>query len=278
MFSAFFTIWKTLYFPIYCLSSNADATPLDMNSGYVDLLINEFVQRRTSNARYSERAFAQSLGLSPGFLKLLFQGKKQLGLPRAKEIANRLNWTEPQKIRFLRSFADSSNHRVSSLKKKFLLSDKDFFEISDWFHFAIIEFIKVKKGSVEIDDICKGFSLSKTEVSFALKHLLRLGVVGEESKRYSVPDAYEVPSISSEGIKKFHKQILDRAARAVDEQAIESRELRGLTLAFDKTKIKEAKKEVQKFVSSFEKKFGKGNPDSVYQLSVALFQLDKGLT
>lgn len=50
------------------------------------------------------------------------------------------------------------------------------------------------------------------------------------------------------------------------------RELRGLTMAFDKDRMAEAKKDIQKFVAQFEKKYGKGNRNSVYQLSLAFFQ------
>jgi uncharacterized protein (TIGR02147 family) len=250
-----------------------------MSSQYVDLMIAEYIQRKNHNSRYSERAFAQAVGLSPGFLKLLFQGKKQLGLPRAKEIAGRLNWNQSKKIEFLKSVQATSSAKSKILSGKFILSDKDFFEISDWFHFAIIEYIKVKNGSVSLGQICSALVLTKTEASFALKHLVRMEMIQEVGHlKYSARTNYEVPSISSEGIRKYHRQMLSRAISAIDAQDMDRRDLRGLTLAFDSRRMEEAKKDIQKFSAMFEKKYGGGINDSVYQLSLALFRLDKEKT
>jgi len=243
----------------------------------VDFLMAEYVLRKNDNDRYSERAFARDLGLSPGFLKLLFQGKKQLSLARAQEVTQRLQWTEAQRVKFLKSMQSESAKKAKSLKGKFLLSDLDFFEISDWFHFAIIELIKAKDGQCSLEVICQRLEISKTEATFALKHLKRLNMVEEIKKgSYRVPDSYEVPSITSEGIRKYHKQMLERAKKAVEEQTMDERDLRSLTLAFDKARVQEAKDDIQKFVAQFEKKYGKGSRNSVYQMSLALFRLDKG--
>lgn len=247
-----------------------------MNSS-VDFLISEYVRRKNDNNRYSERAFARALGLSPGFLKLLFQGKKQLSLARAQEVTFKLDWTESQRAKFLNSIQAQSAKKAKSLKGKFLLSDLDFFEISDWFHFAIIELIKSKDGLCSLEEICKRLVISKTEASFALKHLKRLNMIEEvANSHYRVPETYEVPSTTSEGIRKHHKQMLQKAKDAVDEQAVDKRDLRGLTLAFDESRVQEAQEDIQKFVAQFEKKYGKGSRNSVYQLSLTLFRLDKG--
>lgn len=243
----------------------------------VDFLMAEYVRRKNDNSRYSERAFAQALGLSPGYLKLFFQGKKQLSLARAQEVALRLQWTESQKAKFLNSIHTASAKKAKTLKGKFLLSDLDFFEISDWFHFGIIELIKAKDGQCRLEEICQRLEISKNEATFALKHLKRLKMVEEEKKGiYRVPDSYEVTSITSEGIRKYHKQMLERAKDAVENQTMNERDLRGLTIAFDRARVNEAKEDIQKFVAQFEKKYGKGSRDSVYQLSLALFRLDKG--
>jgi len=84
-----------------------------------DFLMAEYVRRKDDNGRYSERSFAQALGLSPGFLKLLFQGKKHLSLARAQEITLRLQWTEAKRVKFLDSIqANSASVRKQALKIK----------------------------------------------------------------------------------------------------------------------------------------------------------------
>jgi uncharacterized protein (TIGR02147 family) len=247
-----------------------------MTAEYVDLLIREYVSRKQMNARYSERAFAQMLGLSPGFLKLLFQGKKQLGIERAKEVASRLNLKDQKRVLFLRS-VQKSRQADRAFPGKFVLKDHDFDEISDWFAFATLELIKVKKGKATESQISECLGISKTETIYAIKSLTKLGILKkQEDGSYHVPESYEMPSISSGGIRRFHRQMFQLANLSIDGQSAESRDLRGLTLAFEKSRISEAQKEIQKFVAQFEKKFGSGNFDSVYQLSLAFFQLDRG--
>lgn len=90
-----------------------------MNPNYVDLILEEFSRRRNANFRYSERAFARDIGVSPGFLKLVIQRKKNLSLERAKSVAIRLGWTESKKAQFLKSHIHSKigNHSNSIRSK-----------------------------------------------------------------------------------------------------------------------------------------------------------------
>lgn len=250
-----------------------------MQESYVEILISEYLQRKALHPRYSERAFAQTLGLSPGFMKLLFQGKKRLSFERAKIISLRLNWNELKRRKFLSGVQRATSKHSAKLQGKYVLRDHDFLEISDWFHFAIIELIKMNRGKITAEQIASSFKLSVTEVSFALSTLEKMGMVEAlgDGKYRSLQD-YEMPSISSEGIRKFHRQVLELASKAIEAQPMDGRDLRALTLAFPKSRMLEAKSDIQKFVRNFEKKFGSSEGqkklDSVYQLSLAFFQLD----
>jgi hypothetical protein len=89
-------------------------------------------------------------------------------------------------------------------------------------------------------------------------------------------EQYAVPSLSSSGIRKFHRQMLEKAIAAVEDQSTEERQLRGLTLAFDSKRIDEAAQMIKGFMTRFERRFAAGSPDRVYQMSLAFFSLDKG--
>ena len=247
-----------------------------MQFEYVDLLAGEYAQRRNSNELYSERAFARTLGLSPGYLKLLFQGKKRLSLLRARDVVARLNWTELKKRQFLSCVETSSFKNQRRLRQKVILKEQIFFELSDWFHFAVVELIKTNAGVISLPQVCSKLGLAETEANFALNNLTRIGLLTRSKNgKYKAPEHYEMPSVSSLGIRKFHAQTLRLALAAIEGQSPEERELRGLTLAFEKKRLLEAKTFISKFVSDFEKRFGGTKPDSVYQLSLALFRLDK---
>lgn len=251
-----------------------------MSEKYVDLLVAEYVRRKTQNERYSERSFAKSLGLSPAYLKLIFQNKRVLSPRRAAEVASRLPWSERERIQFCQLNYDAKD-RTRNRKQKVVhtkyLAKKDFHELSDWYYFAILELFKLKMKALDADQIAKVLNISKTVVKFSIEKLLRAGLLGNDpGGGFKAQENYEVPSISSEGIRNFHSQMLEKAKAAVFTQSFEQRDLRGLTLAFEKKRMKEAKKYIENFVNDFERKFGKGHFDSVYQLNLAFFRLDEG--
>ncbi|MGZ3775939.1 MAG: DUF4423 domain-containing protein, partial [Bdellovibrio sp.] len=64
---------------------------------------------------------------------------------------------------------------------------------------------------------------------------------------------------------------------AIQEQAVQQREFLNMTLAFNAEKTKEAKQALRKFQQEFAEKFydENKNKDSVYQLSIQFFRLDK---
>ncbi|MFZ3231324.1 MAG: TIGR02147 family protein [Pseudobdellovibrio sp.] len=249
---------------------------LVMPNNYVDLLIDEYIQRKNEYRAYSERAFARSLGLSAGFLKLLFQGKKNLSFSRAKVLGNKLDWSESKKSLFLNKVRASSSVKIKSqIRGKIILKEEDFFEISDWYHFAIIEFVKSWSYKVTLTDICKGLKISKTEANYAIKNLKKIGLIVETKKMgILIPEYYEIPSISSSGIRKYHKQTLGLAIEAIENQSFDKRDYRALTLSFDSARTEEAKKYFEKFVSKFDKKFSSNGTKAVYQLNTCFYRLD----
>jgi hypothetical protein len=111
-----------------------------MHNASSDFLLREFVDRKTKNTRYSERAFARAAGVSPGFLKLVFQGKRSLSLEKARAVADRLGWTGPEAEQFL---AIVQNEKKSRRLDPSKVTVEQFTEISDWFHFALMELLKV---------------------------------------------------------------------------------------------------------------------------------------
>lgn len=230
---------------------------------HTQLLMREYIERKARNSSYSERAFARDVGLSAGFLKLLFQGKKRLGHTRALEIARKLGWSERQIGACMRS-----THHV--------LQPEQFFELSDWFHFAIVESLKAPRPPRELSSLARRLGISVTEARYSLEKLLALGMVEKSAEgKYLPREEYEAPPISHEAVKKYHRQTLAKAVRAIDEQASDRREMRALTLAFDPDRLEEAKESIRKFVSAFERRFSTGERSAVYQMNVTFVQMDQ---
>ena len=104
------------------------------------------------------RAFARDLDLSPQYLSNVINGKKGLSTKTASQIAKRLGFTKNEteyfcnlaQSRFSRNLVDKkiARARLATLSKEnettTHLAEDAFRVISDWYHFAIIELLKLK--------------------------------------------------------------------------------------------------------------------------------------
>ena len=236
-------------------------------------LVAEFLERRSKNPRYSERAFAKSVGISPGYLKLLFQGKRSLSPEKAKAVADRLGWSELEALEFQNSVRNEKLVRKGKAPLA-AMPVESFAEISDWYHFAIVELLKVK-SRISVSEMADRLNISETEAQFSLRALERHGLIRMEGERPVAVKNYIVPAMSSSGIRKFHAQMLQKARESIENQPLSARKHRGLTLAFDSSRSEEAAAMIKEFMTRFEKKFSGGKPDRVYQLSLAFFSLEQ---
>lgn len=217
-----------------------------MKTQFVAELFREYQERKSRSRSYSERAFARDIGLSPGFLKLLLQRKKKISPERARQVARTLMWGE-EKISFLTS--DTGIHEL------------DFLEITDWYHFAVIEMLRTSRTGLSSDEIARRLGITRSEVDYAMKHL--------QSTRAG----------SAEGEIKLQRQTLTKAIEALDNQPSAATAYSAECLAFDPTRVEEVKNFFAKVVEDFKTQFGNGNGNGngngIYQLNLAFHRLDK---
>jgi len=245
-----------------------------MELDYIDFLCEEIARRKSRNDRYSERAFARSIGLSAGFLKHLLQRKKGLGRERALDVARRLNWSDLKADRFIEAL--DKRKLGSKVRQNGALLKHDIFkEISDWYAFPSIELNEVRPIK-NAADCAKRLGISKVEADHVLRRLEHAGLIRMTPTGYQkAKGEYEMPSLSSGAIRKFHRQSLLRAVDSVDSQAFGTRELRALTLAFDTDRLGEAQVEIAKFIKRFERRFANGKKNAVYQMNMAFYRIDR---
>src|SRR4051812_37760608 len=106
----------------------------------------ELARRIGNNPRYSQRAFARQLGMSPGELSEILRGKRSLSLKSALKIARSLglNSSETKHLIYLSQVEKSRKLPVPQIdevarndaRERQLTLDM-FHVISDWYCFAI---------------------------------------------------------------------------------------------------------------------------------------------
>ena len=251
-----------------------------MNEQRVDL--KDIIQLRFSeisqrNPKFSLRAFAKKLKMSPSHLSRVLRGQKkvsyQLGLRLVQELD--LSFDQSNAILNDLKILDHKNVEERSVQ---VLDFEIFRLISNWYHFPLLELIKTKDFNPDQDWIAKRLNIPVPVVAQALERLEKLHLIRRTKRQILLTqgEMYKTSDdIQNRAIKKHHAQMLEKAITALEEQEVKEREYQSLNLNFNKKDLVEAKNEIRKFVKKFNKKFAKTQGEDVYQLNIQLFSLTK---
>ena len=150
--------------------------------------------------------------------------------------------------------------------------------VAEWYHSAIIEmtFLKNFKPDLRWIRLKLGDSVNENQVKTAIERLLRLGLLEKKAdgslKKTSAQLATPT-DIPNKSLRKYHTEMIAKAATALETQTVEERDITSMTLSIDTQKIPEAKKMIRDFRRNLAKLIGDANGDAVYQLNVQLFDL-----
>jgi uncharacterized protein (TIGR02147 family) len=258
-----------------------------LDGDYRQMLRRELETRCQRNPRYSLRAFARDIGLSPSRLSHVLGGRFGLSRAAAAQIAARLSW--PSRQRELFCVLVESQHARSNVRRQAAqarlkglhahyraLDDDSFRVIADWYHFALLELVNVE-GFVNDDRwISRALRISIHEARAARARLLRLGMLREERGRLRAEASFfaNPGGDPSESIRKAHRQLLEKATLALAVDSVDQREFQGLLLGFDTSLLKEVKASILDFRDGFDSRFGAAcRKDSVYALTIQFFKV-----
>ena len=257
---------------------------------YRTILAEKLEDRCSKNPRYSLRSFARDLHLAPARLSDILRGRYGLSREAAQKIAHCLRMTEAETRRFCdlvesqharnpKARRDAALRLESASETPYQQLTLDGFQvISDWVHFAILELCLVEGFQSNFDWIAKQLGISVHVAKAAIERMQRLDLIEEKEGKLLPTDGFTASpnDIPSDAIKKFHRQILEKALLALDFQTVEERDISTMILALDQREIPEAKKYIKDFRRNFDKKFGKATTkNSVYCLAIQLFGLQE---
>ncbi|MBC7385871.1 MAG: TIGR02147 family protein [Cryobacterium sp.] len=243
--------------------------------------------RTEKNARYSLRAFAQNLGISPGELSEVLNGKRKLTFKNGLKISTALGHSPVEAENFLglikREWAAraglvlAEEIQPAELERRILTEDV-FHLVSDWTCFAIVNLTETKGFRFDHAFIARRLGITVTEAKLALDRLIRIGLVEVTGKKYSVSrDFILAPEgVPSAAVRKFHTQILEKAGEALVSQSIHERDIAGITFAIDPSDIPGVQKEIHTFIDRLATRLAKApqqKKTEVYHFETALFRL-----
>ncbi len=235
----------------------------------------ELIKRCKKNKAYSLRSFAKSLNIPVSTLSVFLNSKRSLSRENAKKICLALGIALENET--IHKTADTA----ISKRKQWVELEYDVLNcMASWYHFAILELIKIHSGQIDAQLIAKRLSIKKIEASAALERLMRLNLIKLEKNRYIDLNqgfaSYFDGINTNDAQKALMLSLLDKAKESISNNDIKHRDNTSVSISLNLKNIALAKQRIKEFRRSLcEELEDKSNPQHVYELSIALFPLTK---
>lgn len=278
-------------FPTAFLKVRTNLQPVSSNNclDYRGLLSQELTHRLKKNSKYSQRAFARDLRISPSFLTLLLSKKRTISEGKAYEFCEALRWNSERSRVFVQLVR---MERIKSVKGReeilkelegsetyhlHRLEDDIFKLVSEWYCFALVELVSMSGGVYSELELARRLGIPKKKIIDAVERLIRVGLLTRESSQLrKAQKFYTTSEIPSEAIRNFHQQMLDKASQALVTQPFDERDFSGASFSFDPKLMKDVKELIRKFRRDLMKfADSRGTPGGVFHLAIQFFRLDR---
>lgn len=237
-------------------------------------LQNHYQLIKERNPSYSIRAFAKRVGVAPGTLSLVLNGKRKVSPKLVNKIADNLGLDPIERSEILKGFQEKKITNKSSYTK---LANDQFNILGEWHHFAILNLIKTKSFQSDVNFIAERLGLSSTKVEKALERLERLGLIAKDNYGIITRTNEKLRTeddVANMALRKSHFETLELANRSLEKDDVNDRDFTWLTFAFDVNKMKKAKEIIRRFQDEFlEVAREDSTDDEVYRLAVQFFPL-----
>lgn len=235
----------------------------------------ELAERRAGNPRFSLRTMAKMLGLSPGRLSELISGKRTVTRKQAEKIFDRLNYSPEKRRQLLPLFASVPDGKYSTL------SSDTFHVIAEGAHLAFLCLMDMPDFKSDLLWLANRLNASPTQVQTIVDRLIRVNLIEWDGSGWTKTQKNLETStdIQSVALRLSHKESMLHAVEALDEVAIELRDITSITMAIDPAKLPQAKKMIRNFRRKMGAYLEEGTRRQVYNLNIQLVPvttLEKG--
>lgn len=255
---------------------------------YRHIIQEEYNFRSKENPAYSLRAFARDLEIGPSQLSEILNEKIGLSSKKAISVARKLGLSDKETLIF-KALVEVEHGRSSQIvegAQEFLKHHKfgDNFQgltldgfkvISEWHNFAILSCMELDNFDGTVAFIANSLDLPLSETEESVVRMVKMNLVGFKDGKF-VPTGVMLTTthnIASSALKKFHKGHIAKSLSAIDEVAVELRDITSMTMAIDVDKIPEAKEMIKNFRRQLCQVMESGKKQEVYNLNIQLIPL-----
>ena len=258
---------------------NKNFDPHNSPTDFRLFLQGELVRRCQKNPKFSMRAFARLLAIENSALSKILCGKRALTSKMVLRLGGKLGLGPLEISQF--SIIPSSNLPMSIDANYFQLSLDQFTVIADWYHYAVLELVKLKSFKCDPQGVSRKLGVTYAEASGAIDRLLRLGYLERTKNGTLTNKSGPLTTVKNDftvtAFRRLQTQILEQAIVALEQIPFEKRDQSSMTMAISSAKIKSAREKIKKFrreLCAFLEK-DKDKLDEVYHLSISLYPVTK---
>lgn len=256
---------------------------------YREFILSSYQRKRRNNSRYSLRAFARDIAISPSRLSEVMAGKGQLSAEKAKQIAKKLKFSTA-KAQYFCDLVDAVTAKNAAVRNNALkrladaaqnqtvvyLEHEKFEPIARWQSIAIWSYLFLPAYTGDLRVVAAGLKLDIMEVCHALQQLRCVGLVGKVNGRWVplVKDFSSGDGEPSSAIRKYHAAVSSLGRAAIEGQTASERHLETMIMPFASGRLTEVSQRIGDFAQGLMAEFGAGEDiDHVYALSLQFFRL-----
>lgn len=257
--------------------NSTDVTPQEIID-YQSWLNQEFIARCNKNKKYSLRAFAKLLDIDSSSLSQILSGRRKISVKMVARFADAIG-VDPQLRVKINAQLNSKVNRKSSNEFNpsfFELTEDAFNIIADWYHYAILELLKIDGVKFHPKWIASQLEISTAEARLAIQRLRRLNLLKIVDGKYVVTQTQLTNAGSidtSSAMKQLQRYVLKKALASIDEVSKERKDITSMTMAIDESKLPEAKQMIKKFRRQLSTYLEEGKPTAVFNLCIQLYPL-----
>lgn len=264
-------------------------------SSYRGYLKGVLAQKIARNPAFSLRAMARQLHVSPSLLCEVYQGKKNLSMDRANNVARMLSLKNDEMDYFcaLVELEHSTSEeakknvigrlqRMRPRKDRYKLEPDTLLDLGEWFYIPLLAMFDLAAFQPVPRNIARKLGISEFEAVRGLSGLLRVGLLKRDGQG-KIRRAFDTALFESKGfhtgLRTFHRQMLVKAMTALDDQAPADRVNLSETLAIDPVHLPRVEAALKLALATVvEECSAAENKTQVYHFTFNAFRLTSGGT
>ncbi|MGB0452538.1 MAG: TIGR02147 family protein [Bacteriovoracaceae bacterium] len=231
------------------------------------------VMRCKENPQYSLRAFAKSLEIEPSALSKILNGKRSITAKMYERLSQKLDLSGED----YEYYHPKNTHLREKKVEATTLSSDVFNFICDWYHYAILELIRVKGFKNDIAWIARALGITTSQVQDAVDRLTRMKLLIKDDFGRWHDNSGNITTLghpfSTQAFRHLQKQILSMGIEAMDMIPMEKRDQTSMTFAVNSSKVGQARELIKNFRRDLAEILTSGDKDEVYQMSISLYPI-----